>query len=180
MRRRIEADDWDAWRALFEFRTAAFRLETLPTYTEPDEAEAVARFLAGEDPGLDTSWWESMTLAHREAGRTMTRVRVLVEPLSAYARFQLPFFARFVKAGEDIRVITTAEGSWPADIPRRDFWMFDDDVWDLQYTEDGTFMRAELLNDPDEIVDHLRWRDTALAQSAPLHDYLTTRAQRAS
>lgn len=175
----IEADDWDAWRELFEFSRSAYRLETLQTYTEPDEAEAVAQFLAGESPRLDTSWWESMIQAHRNAGRTVTRARVLVEPLSDYARFQLKFFTRFVAAGEDIRVLATPAGSWPPGIPQRDYWLFDDhDLWAMHYNEAGTFVRAELLDRPAVIADHLSWRNSALDQAVPLREYLTARARR--
>jgi hypothetical protein len=182
MSRPIEADDWDAWSALFDFARSAFRLETLQTYTEPDEAPAVARFLAGEDPSLDTTWWEAMLRRHRDAGRTISRVRVLVEPLSDYARFQLPYFSRFAKAGEDISIIATSPGSWPADVPSHDYWLFDDrDVWAMRYTDVGTFVRAELLDDPSDITTHRRGRDAALAHAIPLRDYLATHArQRAS
>jgi hypothetical protein len=179
MSRVIEADDWDAWGALFNFKQSAYRLETLQTYSEPDEAEAVARFLAGEDPGLDTSWWESTVRSHREAGGTMTRVRVLVEPHSDYVRFQLPYFERFAAVGEDIRVIATPAGHWPAAIPTHDYWLFDDrDLWLLRYTDAGTFIRAELVDEPHEVAAHRRWRDLALAQAVPLRTYLTALAER--
>jgi hypothetical protein len=179
MARRIEANDWDAWGNLFKFGRSAFRLETLQTYAEPDEAPAVARFMAGEDPGLDTSWWESMVRSHRDAGRSMIRVRVLIEPLSDYARFQLPYFRRFVEAGEDIRVIATSQGNWPTGIPSHDYWLFDDrDVWAMRYTDTGTFIRADLLDDPQDVAAHRRRRDVALTQAVPLHEYLTAHARR--
>jgi len=179
MGRVIEADDWDAWLKLFEFRHSAYRLETLQTYAEPEEAEAVARFLAGEEARLDSSWWESMIRRQRAAGRTATRVRVLVEPFSDYSRFELPIYTKFVEAGEDIRIIPTPAGSWPEGIPRRDYWLFDDrDIWDMRYTDAGTFVRAVLLDDPAAIAEHLRLRDIALGQAVPLNDYLSARAQR--
>lgn len=178
---RIEADDWDAWGDLFEFRSSAYRLETLQTYAEPEEAEAVARFLAGQDPGLDTSWWESLVSRHRAAGRTMTRVRVLCEPLSDYARFQLPYYARFARAGEDIRIIAATAGGWPGGLPCRDYWLFDDtDVWALTYTPAGVFQHADLIVDQALIGAHRQWRDLALSMATPLGDYLAAPARRAS
>jgi hypothetical protein len=178
---RIEADDWAAWGELFEFASSAYRLETLQTYAEPDEAAAVARFLAGQDPDLDTSWWEALVARHRAAGRTMTRVRVLSEPLSDYARFQLPYYARFARAGEDIRIIATPIGSWPAGLPRRDYWLFDDtDLWALTYTAAGTFEHADLIVDAALIAEHRHWRDRALSIATPLADYLATSTRRAS
>ena len=181
MSARIDADDWAAWGELFEFSSSAYRLETLPTYTEPDEADALARFLAGQDPGLDTSWWESLVARHRAAGHTMTRVRVLSEPLSDYARFQLPYYARFARAGEDIRIIATPAGSWPGGLPRRDYWLFDDtDLWALTYTPDGGFQHADLIIDAALVAEHRRWRDHALSMAIPLADYLATSTRRAS
>ncbi|PZS35776.1 MAG: hypothetical protein DLM59_02380 [Pseudonocardiales bacterium] len=178
MGRVIEADDWDDWYALFEFRQSAYRLETLQTYAEPEEAEAVARFLATGEARLDTSWWESLIRRQRDAGRTATRVRVLVEPFSDYTRFETLCFLRFVEAGEDIRVIPTTAENWPPGIPSRDYWLFDDrDVWAMHYSEAGPFVRAELLDDPAVIAEHLRWRDVALAQAVPLRDYLASRAE---
>jgi hypothetical protein len=181
MGRIITADDWDAWRALFDLGASAFRLETLQTYAEPDEADALDRFRAGEDPGLDTSWWEDLVTRHTEGGHTMTRVRVLVEPLSEYARFQLPYLRRFAAAGEDIRIIPTTVDSWPAGLPRHDFWLFDDvDVWILHYTDAGAFIEAE--RPPDGLIHaHRHWRDLALEAAVPLGKYLRTRdARRAS
>jgi hypothetical protein len=179
--RRILAEDWDAWGDLFNFACSAYRLETLPSYDEPDEAAAVARFLTGQDPGLDTSWWESMVRTHLAAGRTLTRVRILVEPLSDYARFQLPYYGQFSAAGEDIRVIAVPQGgSWPHDVPRHDYWLFDDrDVWVMYYTPAGTFTHAELA-DPVELCMHQRWRDSALSQAIPLATYRSATRLRAS
>lgn len=180
-RRRILAENWDAWGELFNFARSAYRLETLTTYDEPEEAAAVARFLAGQDPGLDTSWWESMVHAHLAGGQTMTRVRVLIEPLSDYARFQLPYYARFSAAGEDIRVIAVPQGSWPHDVPRHDYWLFDDrDVWVMHYTSAGVFTHAELADDPAELAMHKRWRDSALSQAVPLATYRNATRLRAS
>ena len=42
----------------------------------------------------------------------------------------------------------------------------------LRYDDAGVFLRAELLDDPRAVLDHLRWRDAALAQAIPVNDYL--------
>jgi len=84
-------------------------------------------------------------------------------------------------AGDDIRIISVPPGTWPAGVPREDYWLFDDrDVWVLRYDDAGVFLRAELLDDPRAIAEHLRWRDVALAQSIPVNDYLSPAARRAS
>jgi hypothetical protein len=68
------------------------------------------------------------------------------------------------------------EGGRPRDLPLHDFWMFDDrDVWKMHYYENFRFAGAELLDDPDVVLQHLRWRDLALSRAVPLHEYLASR-----
>ena len=75
----------------------------------------------------------------------------------------------------------SSPGTWTAGVPHEDYWLFDDrDVWVLRYDDAGVFLRAELLDDPGAILDHQRWRDTALAQAIPVNDYLGISARRAS
>jgi hypothetical protein len=111
----------------------------------------------------------------------MSRVRVIIEPPSDYTRFELVAYPVMAAAGDDIRIISVSPGRWPARVPHQDYWVFDDrDVWVLRYDDAGVFLRAELLDDPYAILDHLRWRDAALAQSIPVNDYLGVTARRAS
>jgi hypothetical protein len=181
-RRVITAIPGEEWATLFTgFTRSAFRLETLQTYTAPDEEEALARFRAGEDPQIDLAWWTDLARKQTAAGRTMSRVRVIIEPPSEYTRFALVAYPVMAAAGDDIRIISVSPGSWPTDVPRHDFWLFDDrDLWFLNYDQAGVLRSAELLDDPRAITDHLRWRDAALAQAMPVNDYLRASARRAS
>lgn len=176
----ITSDTTLEWGALFTgFRRSGFRLEGLQHYTGPPaEAEAFARFQAGEDSGVDLSWWLSLAREHTAAGRTMSRVRVVVEPASPYTLFELELFPQLTAAGDDILIIPVAPGTWPAGLPRHDFWLFDEQrVWILTYNEDGAFVQAELHDDPRTVADHLRWRDAALRQAIPVNDYLRAAAR---
>jgi hypothetical protein len=179
MSRWITPDDGAAWRTLFEsFSASAFRLEGLQTYDAPGEAEAVARFLAGEDPQADTSWWTSMVQGHRAAGHTMSRVRIVTEPLTDYTRFELAVYPQLVEAGDDIRVIHAGAAQWPAGVVEHDYWLFDRrDLWLMHYTDSGAFVGAERVVDPAVIGEHVRSADIALAQSIPLHTFLAARRQ---
>lgn len=170
------------WEQLFTgFAHSAFRLETLQHYTEPDEAEAFARFQRGQDPQVDLSWWLALAREHTAAGHTMARVRVIVEPPSDYTRFELDAFPAMAAAGDDIRIISTTPGAWPAGIPRRDFWLFDDrDVWLLDYDTSGRLHGADLIDDDQAVNQYRQWRDIALAQSLPVRDYITATGHRAS
>jgi len=162
------------WARLFtDFTSSAFRLETLQHYTESAEQEAFSRFRAGQDSGIDLTWWTSLVRQHAASGHTMSRVRVVVEPPSDYTRFELLTYPIMVAAGDDIRIIPVTTNTWPPGVPREDFWLFDDrDVWVLTYGQAGVPLRAELLDDHQAVLRHLRWRDNALAQAIPVSDYL--------
>jgi hypothetical protein len=111
----------------------------------------------------------------------MSRVRVIIEPPSDYTRFELVAYPVMAAAGDDIRIIAVSPGTWPAGVPHEDYWAFDDrDVWAMRYNDAGVFLRAELLDDPQAILNHLRWRDAALAQAIPVNGYLGISARRAS
>lgn len=181
-RRFITAIPGAEWGALFTgFTRSAFRLETLQHYTAPDEREEFARFLAGAAPQPELSWWTELARMHTAAGRTMSRVRVIVEPPSDYTRFELAAYPVMAAAGDDIRIISVSPGTWPAGVPHEDFWLFDDhDLWVMNYDQAGVLLNAELLDDRQTVADHLRWRDVALDQAIPVNDYLAAGSRRAS
>jgi len=174
----IRPGDDDEWAALFTgFTESAYRLECQQVYSNDKEDVALARFLAGEPHGTDLSWAISKLRAQIAAGRTQTNVRVVVEPPTDYTRLELAIYPEMAAAGEDVRIIAVPEGSWPAGLPRYDYWMFDErDVWRMHYADDHQWAGAELLDDEAAIADHLEWRDLALSQSVPLNDYLGARA----
>jgi hypothetical protein len=177
MSRWIRPGDNDAWAALFtSFTTCAFRLEGQQVYSSEVENAALVRFLAGEPHGVDLSWTTSKLAVQRRTGRTQTLVRVVVEPPTDYTRMELTVYPEFVAAGQDTRIIPAPEGTWPDGLPTYDYWLFDNhDVWRMHYHEDHSWAGAQLLDGESTIADHLRWRDTALAQAIPLHDYLAAR-----
>jgi hypothetical protein len=91
---------------------------------------------------------------------------------------EVSLYPQLVAAGEDVRIIAVPEGDRPRDLPPHDYWMFDErDVWKMHYHENFRFAGAELLDDPEVVDQHLRWRDIALARAVPLHDYLASREQ---
>lgn len=175
----INAIPGGEWAKLFTgFTGSAFRLETFQHYSAPDEVEALARFRSGQDPRIDLAWWTDLARKHTQAGRTMSRVRVIIEPPSEYTRFELVAYPVMAAAGDDIKIISVRPGNWPANVPHHDYWLFDDrDVWVLNYDSDGVLRSAELRDDPQAVQDHLRWRDAALAQAIPVSEYLAVSAR---
>ena len=99
------------WGALFTgFTRSAYRLEALQHYTDPSEREAFARFCAGQNPQIDLSWWTGLARKQTAAGRSMSRVRVIIEPPSDYTRFELVAYPIMATAGDDIRIISVSPG----------------------------------------------------------------------
>lgn len=177
----LEASRWirpgedDEWAALLTgFGRCAYRLEAQQAYSSDVEDAATARFLAGEPHEVDLSWMTSKLEVHRAAGRTLTWVRVTVEPPNAYTAMELTVYPDLTAVGQDTRIIAVADGDWPEAVPRHDYWLFDDrDVWRMHYDADDRWAGAELLGDSAALTDHLRWRDNALSQAMSLDTYLS-------
>jgi uncharacterized protein DUF6879 len=155
------------------FQYSVFRLETLQSYAASGEDEQIEAFLTGrpEPASQEKQSWVELIRAGVAAGKTIQRVHVVCEPLSPYLAFELTWaYAPNVAAGEDIRIIPV-RGSWPADVPRYgyDFWLFDSSrLYQNHYTEDGTWLGAELLANPSAVVDACYARDAALHSGVPL------------
>lgn len=173
MTRWITAGD-AAWGALFTtYRESAYRLECQQVYCSAAEDEALAKFLSGRPVDIDLSWSNARTRAQRALGRTKTKVRIVVDPPTPYTRLELSQYPRMAEAGEEILILATPQGEWPADQPHHDYWLFDEhDVWRMHYHENFRFKGAELLDDPQAVAEHLAWRNSALAEAVPLHEYL--------
>lgn len=174
MGRRIirDLDDGEFRRLFHEVRASWFRLETLQRYDARYERDEFAAFLRGEPVDRTPGPWQAMIGEHVAAGRRLERVHVIEEPLSDYIRYELAAYPTNIEAGEDVRVIPARAGAWPADVPRHDYWLFDDaDLWLMDYDEAGALRAVELVDDPAVLDEHRRWRDAALAQSIAVADY---------
>jgi hypothetical protein len=161
------------WRALFTAYTrSSFRLEAQQIYSNPAENERLTRFLAGTAEPPTYAWRLACAQDRLAVGATKTTVRVVVEPPTDYTRMEMFYYPILSAGGEDVRVIAVAEGSWPQGLVDHDYFVFDEqEVWRLHYNSDHTFRGAELVEGPTVLADHLHWRDIALAQAIPLHEY---------
>jgi hypothetical protein len=161
-----------AWRRAFEEITASwFRLETLQYYDVPGEREELEAFKAHAAPpsrNPEPSPWQTMIKRHVAAGIRLQRVHIVTEPLTDYVQRQIAWgYPRNRDFGEDIRILACT--TWPTGLPRDyDFWILDDVVYD-QY---GKPLYVDRLTDPDTLAKHQHWRDTALAASIPVSDYI--------
>ncbi|MBV9012195.1 MAG: hypothetical protein JO272_09115 [Pseudonocardiales bacterium] len=155
-----------------------FRLETLQSYRNSGEDQALAAFQAGH-PHLITPGkraWVALIRDRTAAGCAMQRVHVVREPITDYLRFELTWgYQPNVEAGEDIRIVRLAPGDrWPVELPQgTDFWLFDFSVlYALRYGQDGTWLAAEDVTEPTAIEQACHWREAALRLAMPWRRYL--------
>lgn len=175
----------EAFGQLFRtFLHSARRLETRDRYRDPEEDDALARYLDGspENPGYVASrdyWLRGTIRAAVDAGRCFTRVRVVPEPLTPYLRFGLYHCAFNVDAGEDIRYLPRDRAN-ALDLPGHDFWLFDEQrLALLWFTPDDRLLGAQLSTEPTVVRQHMRWLDLAEAHATPYRDYLAADPTRA-
>ncbi|MFC7967437.1 DUF6879 family protein [Streptomyces cinereoruber] len=161
--------DGEAWADKFKtFQTEAWRLETLPQYLVPQEAEEFAAFKAGARfPGPYEDAWMAMVRT-----RNVGRVHIVTRPLTDYLRFEFErYYQHQAPAGEDIRILDITDRPNPLpDVP--DFWMFDRSaVVLMKYEADGRQIERELYEgDPAPFLEYQR---IAIAESVPFLEYVT-------
>jgi hypothetical protein len=150
---------------LQNFKRSAFRLETLPEYEVPQEAEMLAAFKRGQPIKVsDDHPWLATVRQHCGAAKTMQRVRIVSSPLSDYERFELGLYRLSNGAGEDIRILTSVESRTFGD-----WWLFDGEaVIVLKYDATGRFLGTEQASD---VIRYRRIRDLVLENSIPLADF---------
>jgi hypothetical protein len=155
-----------------EASTDRFRLETLPTYLVPEEADEFDAWRRGRRalPTVEESPWLRHIRDTTTAGVRWWRVRVLDYPLTDYSAYELHGYQGNTGAGEDVFVANRAWSSELADL-REDFWIFDDQtIIRMIYDDAGHFLRPELATDT---ARYLGIRSIAVRHAAALADFLT-------
>lgn len=159
------------------FERSAWRWESQPVYSIPNEQEAVRAFLAGKPrPEGHNAGWHKFVRDTVASGRTIGRVRAVRRPLPDYVHYQLAWgIPANVEAGEDIRILDLTDDDYG--LPRQDYWIFDEStVVQLNFNPDGTLNNLVQLEDAD-VTQYLQWRDTALRHAVTYSAYVA-RAQR--
>jgi hypothetical protein len=154
-------------------RREAWRLETRPVYTVPQEAEKFARFLDGvKSPDDYTSGWMDEVRRWTAEGKSVGRVHIVTRPLSDYLRFEFEYYYRHhVAVGEDIRILDLTDRDDPG-LPGQDFWMFDEStVVLMNYRADGTQINRELHE--GDLGPYRYWKRIAVAESIPFLEYVS-------
>jgi hypothetical protein len=154
-------------------RRSFVHLETRDAYGTETELPHLAKWRSGvPDDFAWFAWWLEMLRAHRAAGRTCRRARVLSEPLSDYQRWALTFTGVCVDAGEEtgyvprprlIDVLLPGSG---------DFYVFDDElVLFLHYAGHGTNTAYETTYDPRIVRTCREAFETVWQLAIPARDY---------
>ncbi|MFD9218534.1 DUF6879 family protein [Streptomyces sp. NPDC060064] len=167
----LDGDEWN--RAFDSFTQDAWRFEAQPTYTMPQEAKSLARFLRGEaKPGDHNSRWHERVRAYVTSGRRIGRVRIVRQPLTDYQRYQFAWgIPGNIKAGEDIRVLDVTDQDYGLPLSGTDWWMFDGArVVHLNFRPDGTQINRETFE--GEIEPYQEWKRIALAGSVSFAEYV--------
>jgi hypothetical protein len=157
-------------------RRNIFRLETLPQYRSPAEAEALAAFREGRpQPGLSdaaVAWLEQIRRA-AASGTRRQRVHLVSRPLTEYLRWELLHgYTHNSAAGEEI-LIADREGHPELAALTRDFYTLDGRVAVvMDYDEEGRLLAGWRTDDPDVVHACRRQYETAFAAAVPLRQYL--------
>lgn len=164
----------DFLRAFDDFRSQAFRMETLDFYDSESERAPLDDFRASrpQDPSWLAPWAERVRSA-RGRGALFRRVHVVNEPLPEYLVFELTCaYPSNLRAGEEIGILPRAVAK-ELEVPDEDYWLFDDDRTGIMvYGDDGALRHVEVTTDPVVVGEHVRRREAVLIHAIPLLRYL--------
>jgi hypothetical protein len=170
----LTADQRDA---LFDtFQRDAFHLELRDSYAVGSEDDSYQRWKRGEPPDpadRDRPWLQRIKRI-TQRGRTIRRVRVIMEPISEYIHFEYDSTPENLAAGEDIRwlprrlvpagVVFPLEG--------RDWWLFDDSLVAVgEFDDYGRPLGSRVSTDPVLLSQCISVRDRLWLSAIPHTDY---------
>lgn len=165
----LDGDEWS--RRFTEIEQEAWRLETLPQYLVPQEAEEFAAFREGRPlPPYTASSYTERVSRQRAEGKYHGRVHIVTQPLSDYLRFEFRYYAVHVRAGDDIRILDVTNRPNPLE-GVQDFWMFDrTEVVLMNYEDDGRQINREVLK--GDVSPFIECQRIAVAESVPFEEYV--------
>ena len=146
-------------------------MEVRSRYNPSYEGESLRKFLEEGEPD-DLSWmqpWLRMVQEAAAEGRRFARVRVVELPMSDWNRYSYALARHNVAAGEDIRYLARTNA---LDLPDYDYWLLDSSrLIVMRFDEADHFIGGEPVEDPTEIVQANKWRDTAWHRAVRRDDF---------
>jgi hypothetical protein len=137
-----------------EFKSRAFRLEVLPRYTVDEERSVFEKYKLGlaRPKDLNAEWLAILDMA-RASGKTFSRTRILLGPMTEYLRFEIDWgYPLSLEHGEIINFVPAADAMALAfDVPiLKDFWLFDErDCYLMEYDVIGQFLGVTQITQVD-------------------------------
>ncbi|MEW1824973.1 DUF6879 family protein [Streptomyces sp. NPDC088196] len=164
----------ETWQSRFrDFTQEAWRLEAMPQYLMPQEAEELQAFRDGvrNDPHAVTNEYTERLRQQVTEGRTQGRVHIVTRPLSEYLLFEFSqYYAPHSLAGEQIRILDVTDRPNPLE-GVQDFWMFDrTEVVLMNYHPDGRQISRE-VHDGD-VAAFVEYQRIAVGESVPFEEYV--------
>ncbi|SMD11151.1 DUF6879 family protein [Kibdelosporangium aridum] len=164
-----------AFDSLFRaFERYAFHLEVQDSYHTSEESGPFRLFLAGQPD--DFGWhqpWLDLVRDATNAGKSVTRARVVTVPHGDYTRWGLTVAGHNIAAGEDIRWLPRHHID-PEDLTTDDFWLFDDNrVVFTVFEPSGQFAGGASTTDPAIVARCRAVRDQVWAVAVPHHQYVS-------
>ena len=157
------------------FRETAFHLEVQDSYHTPDETGPFQLFLDGkaDDIGWHQPWLDLVREAI-DAGKRITRARVVSVPHVNYTRWGLTVATHNIGAGEDIRYLPRHLIN-PAELTADDWWLFDDNhVVFTVFEPSGRFAGGASTTDPVTVNRCRTVRDRVWDTAIPHAQYVTS------
>jgi hypothetical protein len=156
------------------FHHSAFHVELKDSYHVPEEAGPFELFRQGKPD--DFSWhqpWLRLVREATQAGKSITRVRVVTVPHCDYTRWGLTVAPLNIQAGEDLRWLPRHRASG-IDFPPDDYWLFDDNrvVFTL-FEDDGHFAGGAQVSDPQITQQCRTVHQQAWALAIPHEQYIS-------
>lgn len=134
-----------------------FRFESLQDYSAEDPKEELEYFIQNKSlmtQAKDTEWWKGVK-EKNEKGIKDSRVRLVIEPMNDYTRFELAFLKTAAAfSGSDIRIIK--ENSLLVN-DFGDYYIIDDlHVFVMEYGPQGKYLgfREVQTKDVGKFIDH--------------------------
>jgi hypothetical protein len=164
----LTVDEFDGLFETFEY--TAFRLQVASFYPHaPEDAENFPRWQAGLPLRVNSDGWLDLIRTHTDAGRVMSRVRVMGEALTDLDRYSVAMHKATVDAGEDVRYI--ARDQAPR-LPEHDFWLFDSHRMCRLHHHLDRRTDFEPITSAAEIVEANRLRDELLHHAVPYEEFV--------
>jgi len=156
-----------------DFQRSAFHLETQDEYGVADEQEPFRKWLNGEPD--DYEWlreWHELIKAATSAGKSVSRARIITEPVTDYIRFEHAMSRFNIEAGEQIFWVPR-QRTGHITFPEHDFWLLDDELLAFNvFSADGETFGAKLVREQSTLDLCRRARDQVLAVGIPHRDYV--------